>query len=437
MRFHGFRNKEVVNASWLIGGRVVQMILSLVVGLLSARYLGPKNYGLINYANAYISFFMAFCTLGLNSVIIKDFVDHPNEQGNALGSSIVLRLISSLFSVIMIIAIISVLDYGEFETITVVVLSSISLLFHAFDTINYWFQSKYNSKVTTIAAFAAYAVTSAYKIILLMLGKSIEWFAIALSVDYIVLAILLLLAYKKNKGPKLTFSWYKSKKLLEKSYHYILSGMMVAIYGQTDKLMLKQLLDETAVGYYSTATAICGMWVFVIQAIIDSVYPTILELYGKNPVAFERKNRQLYAIVFYISVAASLFFVFLGDPVICILYGEAYMGASMPLKVITWYTAFSYLGVARNAWIVCENKQKYLKYMYLIAAVINVLLNLLFIPRFGAVGAAVASLITQISTSIILPLFFNGIRRNSIMMIQAILLKDVLPKKNKHGLEEK
>jgi Na+-driven multidrug efflux pump len=87
--------------------------------------------------------------------------------------------------------------------------------------------------------------------------------------------------------------------------------------------------------------------------------------------------------------------------------------------------AFSFLGVARNAWIVSEGKQRYLKYMYLSAAIINVLLNAVFIPYMGAAGAALASLITQVFTSIILPSFFKGMRPNAKLMIEAILLKDV------------
>lgn len=430
MRFKNlFTNKETINALWLIGGKVIQMILSLFIGVLTARYLGPSNYGLVNYGTAYVSFFMSFCTLGINSVIIKDFFDNPQEQGMAIGSALVLRAISSFCSALMIIGMVTILDMNEPVTIAVVALCSVSLLFQVFDTFNYWFQSQYRSKVTAIATLIAYMVMSVYRIILLMVNAEVQWFAFATSVDYIVLGLILIISYKKNCGPKLYFSWKKSKSLLRMSYHYILSGMMVAIYGQTDKLMLKQMVDETSVGYYSTATAICAMWVFVLSAIIDSMYPTVMQLYKSNHEQYERKNKQLYAIVFYVSVFVSIVFVLFGDLVIKILYGIDYAPAGMPLKIITWYTAFSYLGVARNAWIVCEGKQKYLKYMYLSAAIINVILNSFFIPLWGASGAAVASLITQLCTSIVMPFFLKGMHRNSILMLQAIALQGVFSKK--------
>ena len=418
-----FRNKEVKNAGWLIGGKILQMAISLVVGVITARYLGPSNYGLIGYGTAYVSFFAAFCSLGLNSVIIKDFIDNPHEQGEAIGSAIVMRIISSLLSSIMIVSFVAVVDKGETVTIAVVALCSVGTIFHVFETFNFWFQAQYKSKITSIATFLAYVITALYKIILLILGKDVRWFAFSTSVDYIVVAVFLFLAYKMHGGERIRFSLKKSKSLLKVSYNYILSAVMISVYGQTDKLLLKHMLDESAVGYFTIATTICTMWVFVLQAIVDSMYPTILRLKSENYEQYERKNRQLYAIVFYVSCFVSVAFLIFGDFGVKLLYGEAYLPASSVLKVVSWYTAFSYLGVARNAWIVSEGKQKYLKYIYGAAAILNVVMNLLLIPRMGTIGAATATLITQILTSIILPIMFKELRPNTRLMLEAIALR--------------
>lgn len=133
--------------------------------------------------------------------------------------------------------------------------------------------------------------------------------------------------------------------------------------------------------------------------------------------------------MFYVSAAVSVVIALLGKYVIWLLYGQAYLPAAAPLRVITWYTAFSYLGVARNAWVVCEGKQRYLKYLYLSAAVINVVLNLLLIPGGGAVGAAAASLLTQAATILAAPMLIPAMRENTRLMLQAILLRDVLPRR--------
>lgn len=421
------KNRTAQNASWLIFGRIAQMVISFFVGILTARFLGPSNYGLIGYAGAYTAFFMAFCTLGINSILVKEFVLKPDDEGEIIGTTLILRVVSSILSSITILIIVSILDSGEKTTLYVVALCNIGTVFHVFEVFNYWFQAKLQSKVTAIVSLIAYMVTAIYKVVLIVTGKSVYWFAFATSIDYICIAILLLIAYFKFGGKKLSFSFSCAKDLLKQSYHFILSSLMVSIYGQTDKLMLKQMISETEVGYYSTATAICSMWCFVLTAIIDSFYPSIIEASEKDEQLFKKRNKQLYAMIFYISVFVSVMFFIFSPLIIKILYGNQYLPAVNPLRIVTWYTAFSYLGVARNAWIVCKKRQKYLKYLYALAAVANIILNVIFIPLFGASGAAIASLISEALVSLILPFSIKDLRENSSLMIQAIFLKGLKP----------
>lgn len=437
MRIPSFlQNKTVKNAGYLIVGKVIQMVFGLVVSLLTARYLGPANYGLINYAGAYTAFFTAICTLGINNVLVKEFIDHPGEEGMVIGTTLGLRAMSSILSAVLIVAISCILDAGEPTTILIVALASIGMVFHIVETFNYWFQSRLQSKVTAIATLSAYLVSAAYKIYLLATGKPVTLFALVTSLDYMCLGVLLYNQYRKHNGGKLRFSWNYGKALFGRSRHFILSGMMIAIYGQTDKLMLKQMIGEAEIGYYATAVSLCSMWCFILSAIIDSIYPSIMEASkAGNTQLFKKRNVQLYAIVFYMSVAVSLGFTILAKPVIYIMYGESYLPAVNPLRIITWYTAFSYLGVARNAWVVAKERQKYLFPIYAASAIANVVLNYLLIPALGASGAAIASLVAQVFTTLVVPFFINGMRENSLLILDAILLKGILW--NRSDTEEK
>lgn len=418
-------NKTIKNAGWLIGGKVAQMLINFVVGVLTARYLGPDGSGVVDYAAAYVAFFSAFCTLGINSVLVKEFIQRPGEEGTILGTSLFLRAVSSILSALTIICVVAFLDADEPTTIAVVALSTIGMVFHVMEVFHYWFQSRLESRVTAIVSLVAYTVTAGYKVILLVLGSGVIPFAIATSVEYICVGLMLLLAYKKHKGGKLRVSLSYGKELLKISCHFILPSLMVAIYSQTDKIMLKQMISDTEIGYYGRAVSLSTVWVFVLQAIIDSLYPSIMQAYGKEEALFQKRNKQLYAIVFYLSVAVSLGFTLLAEPIVRILLKEAFMGAVVPLRIITWYTAFSFLGVARNPWIVCQNKQKYMLPIYVISALANVVLNVIFIPAWGASGAAVASLIAQVLTTMVVPFFIKPLRENSKMMVQAIFFRGV------------
>ena len=268
-----------------------------------------------------------------------------------------------------------------------------------------------------------------YMVILLIYKKNVLWFSIASSIEYLILAISLYIMYKKKQGQKLKVNQSLIKRLLSESYHFIISGMMISIYNSTDRFMLKQMLSESDVAYYTTAVTISGLCTFLLSAIIQSLTPVIIESKNKNNDLYEKRNKELYAIVFYISTIISLFIAIFSKIIINTLYGESYLPATIPLIILTWYTAFSYLGVARDPWIVCEKKQNYSKYIYIIAAFVNIIINYALIPIWGASGAAFASLVTQIGTVLIFPLLYRDLRPNVKLIFEAIFLKNIIEKK--------
>lgn len=426
MKLSALRNNRILrNAGWLIAGRLVNKVLAFLVGILTARYLGPDNYGIIGYVTAYVTFFASVCSLGLNSVLVKDFVDHPDQEGQAMGTTMVLRAVCSALASVMIVGIVALTEDGDPTTVMVAVLSCLGLMFQVIDTLKRWFLNRLQSKYTAIATVIAYLSVSVYKLILLANGASVVWFALATSVEYLAVSVFLLAAYRKNKGPRFSFSWAKARGLLSASSAYILSDIMVSVYATTDQIMLKNMLDEASVGYYSTAVTVSNVCCFILEAMIESIYPSIVQCYKTDPELFRKKNRQLYAGVFYTAIAGSALICLLSGPLVNILYGESYAPTVQPLRIVVWYTAFSYLGAARGAWIVCEGKQKYLKYLYLAAAAVNVVLNFLMIPVWGPSGAALASLLTQITTVVLLPALMKPLRPNARLMLEAIRLKGV------------
>ncbi len=423
-----FKNRFIQNTSWLVGGKIFQMLISLVITSITARYLGPNNYGLMNYTNAYISFFSSLCTLGLNGILVKELVSNRNSEGEIIGTALILRLVCSFISMITIYFLLLNIKTSTKELVLVGVLQSISILFSSFDVINYWYQSNLQSKYTTIIQSIAYVVMSIYRIIILILGKSVEWFAFAVSLDTIVIAILLSYSYKINKelNQNLSFSKKWISILLKQSYPFILSGIMVTIYGQMDKIMIGQMLDNQQVGLYSVAIAITGLWSFIPVAFIDSARPVIMEEKNKDQKKYIKRLKQLYAFIIWLSFSYAIFMTLLSKYIILILYGKDYLGAQNALNITVWYCAFSYLGSAKNIWIVCEGKMKYELMFTTCGAISNIILNFWLIPIYGIVGAAIATLCTQIITNFIVMLFFKETRENAKLIIDAFFLRDVI-----------
>jgi O-antigen/teichoic acid export membrane protein len=419
-------NRFLGNAAWIIGGKVFQMILSLVVGMFTARYLGPENYGTISYIESFVIFFTAVSTLGFNAIIIRELVGDKKAQGEVLGSALIMRFTAGCLSSIIIVLIIALTGEGNKELIYVAFAQSLLIPFQAFDLINFWYQSKLKSKNATIAQISSYTLLITYKVYILVTGKSLIWFAFSSTLDVILAGVMLMVAYRINKGPKLNFSRSISKTLLNNGYHFMFSSIMVVIYAQTDRILIKYFIDAHAVGLYSAALKITAMWSFIPYAIIDSARPVIMSAKEKNEELYEKRLRQLYAGIIWLSIIFALFVTIFADAIISILYGEGYREAKSALTIIVWYSAASFIGTAKNIWLICEGKSKYEKYFTLCGVIWNILANIILIPIYGITGAALASLTTQFITNIFAPLIFPETRKNSLLIFESFILKRVL-----------
>lgn len=253
------KNKIVKNASWIIGVKIFQAILGLIISMLTARYLGPSGFGVISYAASVVAFVVPIMQLGMSNILVKEMVDDPLHEGEILGTALVLNLISSISCVIGVTCFASVANRGEQETIIVCALYSITLVAQASEILIYWFQAKLLSKYTSIISLVAYFIVSLYKVFLLATNKSVFWFAISQSIDFAIIAIALFVTYKKLGGTKLSFSGKRAKLLFSQSRHYIISSMMVTVFAQTDRIMLKLMIDDAATGYYSAAALCCAL----------------------------------------------------------------------------------------------------------------------------------------------------------------------------------
>lgn len=413
------RNSASKNVAWIISCKIVQSLLGIVVGMLTARYLGPSNYGLINYAASLVAFALPVARLGFSSTLVNEIIDHQDQEGEILGTSLFFSFLSAVACIFCICIFAYAENPNEKVTVWVCALYSLCLLAQVLEMIQYWFQAKMIAQYVSLTALAAYIVVTGYKIFLLITGKSIYWFAVSNALDYVIVMIVLLGFYHRLGGQKLRVSWECFGRMFARSKYFILSSLMVTVFAQTDKIMLKATLTEEAVGIYSAAMNCAGLTSFVFSAIIDSVRPMVFEKKKTSKEEYENSLTACYSIIIYLSLAQSLVCAVFSKFIIRILYGNEYAAAANVLRLAVWYTTFSYIGPVRNIWILAENKQNYLWIINLSGAAGNVILNAVLIPCMGVMGAALASLITQIFTNVIIGFIFEPIRENNVLLVKS------------------
>jgi O-antigen/teichoic acid export membrane protein len=412
------------NAKWIIICRVGQSLLQLLVGMITARYLGPSNYGLINYAASVVAFVLPFVQLGMPSTLVQELIDTPEREGEIMGTAMLTNLLSGMACLVLTISFVFVANHGEQVTLIVCTLYSLSLLFRAMELMNYWFQYKLKSKYPSIIMLGVSIVLSIYKVYIVITEKSIYWFAIISTIEFALSGLAMVIIYSKMKTQKFKFSRAMAKRLFHRSKYFILAAAMVTVFQNTDHIMLKMMSEDSQNGFYTAAITCATVFHFLYFAIVDSVRPVILENKKAQSLRYGESLANLYSIVIYMAFAQAIVFTALAKPIVVCLYGIEYLEAAPVLQIVIWQIAFSHIGTVRNIWMLAEEKEPMIWKINLTGALLNILVNALLIPHFGACGAAFASLATQIFTNFILTMILPVMKEN-----RAILLMGMKPKR--------
>jgi PST family polysaccharide transporter len=420
--------KIVDNIGWLFFDKVLRMGVGLLVGVWVARYLGPQQFGLYNFATAFIGLFGAVAGLGLQSIVVRDIVCDPTCKEETLGTAAVLQLAGGVLAYGLILGTIFWLRPDDPLAKWLVAILGSMMLFKASEVAMYWFESQVLSKYTVWVQNGSFLVFAAVKVALILGNASLLAFAWA-TVAEAALVALLLLAMLGVHGPglrKRKASLARAKALLADSWPLMLSGLAIALYMKIDQIMLGQMLGDEAVGIYSAATRISEVWYFIPMMIVASVFPAILEAKKQSESLYHQRLQRLYDLMVCLSVAVALPMTFLAGPIVVLLYGPAYAEAGTVLAIHIWASVFVFLGVASGQWFIAENRQILSFQRTLLGAVINVVLNYIFIPEFGVTGAAYATVLAQASVGLLYdlcqketrPMFFMKLKSFNPMQLR-------------------
>jgi PST family polysaccharide transporter len=220
----------------------------------------------------------------------------------------------------------------------------------------------------------------------------------------------------------------RAKRLLKDSWPFILSAISVMIYMRTDQIMLGQMVGDDAVGIYSAATRMSEVWYFIPLIISNSVFPAILGSKIRDKKEYYERLQKLYDILVFISLCVALPMTFLAGPIVVFFYGQAYSTSGPILAIHIWTSIFVALGVASGKSFLAENRQILIFYRAALGAIINVALNFILIPKYGAIGAAIATVFANIAATYIFDLFYKETREMFRMKTQALTLYFMIQK---------
>ncbi len=409
------------NTSWMFGEQILRMASGLLVGIWVARYLGPEQFGLFSYALAFVSIFSGLAKLGLDGIVVRDLVNHPHQRDVYLGTAFWLKFVGA-FVMLGVVALATLFTSNDHTTNLYVFIIASGIIFQSFEVVDFYFQSKVLSKFVSICKITQLAVSSALKVYFVLTGADLIWFVVVTLADQFLLALTLFIAYRYQKLGSFYqyFDITLAKKLLKNSWPLILSGLAVALYMRIDQIMIKEMLGDKEAGIYSAAVRLSEVWYFIPVIITSSLFPAIVSAKKISEELYYTRLQRLYTLMVWIAIGIALPMTFLCGWLVALLYGEAYAGAAQVLMIHIWAGIFVFLGVASGSWFNNENLQQYSFYRTVLGALINIGLNLALIPRFGVVGAAIATVIAQSIAALFFDLYTTKTRIAFFMKIKTV-----------------
>lgn len=426
---HQGYQRYFANTSWMFAEQILRMVAGLLVGIWVARYLGPTQFGVFSYAIAFTALFGSIAKLGLDSIVVRDLVRDPSQRDAYMGTAFWLKLMGAIVMLAIMALAVQLTSNDAITNLYIFIIAS-GTIFQSFEVVDFYFQSKVLSRFVSICKLAQLFISSLLKLYLIFIGADLIWFVVVTMVDQITLALSLYLAFRYQKlgGFYRFFDVAAAKHLLQDSWPLIVSGLVIMIYMRIDQIMIKEMLGEREVGLYSAATRVSEVWYFMPVILTNSLFPSIVNAKKVSRELYLRRLQKLFTFLVLISILVALPMTFFSDRLITLLYGDAYRAAGQVLMIHIWAGVFVSLGVASGSWFINENLQRYAFYRTGLGAVINVLLNLILIPFFGMIGAAISTVIAQAMAALFFDMFTEKTRVVFFMKLKTIYLTNLFLK---------
>ena len=383
------------NIFWLASERALQFALALFAGAYVARFLGPDQYGLLGYAQGVVSMAAAVTTLGIDDIVVRQLVIDPTKRYEYLSAAALLRLTVGLFFVAL------AAMYCAGSTLSdssphLILIMTLALPFSAIGVFALDLQAIVASKQAALARASKSVICSLLRLMSALFKFPLVAFAWINTLEGPLFGTILVACHRRVarpvrvKIPRLSTLVYLSGQ----GWPLLLSSISVILYMKMDQIMLKFMCGDRETGIYLAAVRLSELWNFIPVVICSSIYPSILKARETDSFKHAKRMQLLFDGLYFISLALSVVSTLFAALIVRTLFGSAYLASVPVLQVHIWSTIAVFLGVASGQWLVAEGLQFISLIRTALGLLVNLMLNLVLIPNYGALGAAVATTVS-------------------------------------------
>ncbi len=423
------KQRIVENIFWAVLGKMVQLLSGLLVGVIVARYLGPENYGLMNYVISLVVLFQTFSIFGLDSIEIREEARSGQDFRTVIGTAFGLKVFFAILFMGLVILTSRLMDSDGYTTLLVVIYS-FTIVLNSFGVIrNYFFaivQNKYVVKAEIVRTLFGIGI----KVLLLALNVNLTWLLVAYTFDGVLLSSGFIVAYTKKVGSirQWHFDATYARFLLKESFPLLLTSAAVIVYQRIDQVMIGQMLDKQAVGYFSVASRFVEILIFIPMMLVQTITPILVRTREKSQEEYAVKAQMFMNVSVWLSLLSSAIVAVVAYWLVQLTFGPAYWPAVIILQVMAFKAASVALSNTAGAMLVTEGLQRYAIFRDALGCVACIVLNYLLLPRFGVIAAAFVAIASNVVAGYLADAIIPAYRHIFVCQTRALLTgwKDVL-----------
>lgn len=386
--------KVLGNSFWVMAAKILNIIVGLFASICVTRYLGAEQKGIMADASAISTLFGFIAAFGLIDIVISKFAEDYENSGAIACASMFLTAFGGFLAFVLTVSFAYVVGVST-QVFWYTIICALPYLYYFLSVFEYWFYSRAKSKTYAISQSIIHIVFMAVRLAGVPLKAPLSFFVIIIVLEDAVVKLSAILCYRKNKDffvGRFCLDFSLVKQLAILSFPMLLSGFASAIYLKIDQIMIGRLLPHADLGVYSIAVTLAEYWYFVPLALYNSFLPALSKS-ADNQALFEKKLQKFADIQVTIGYLAVIGVMIFGKIAISIMYGPEFEKSAIILMVYIWSGIFTCLALSGTAVYVINKDSKTVLYINLAGAVINFVLNIVFINMLGIVGAALATLI--------------------------------------------
>lgn len=400
-------HKIFKNSGWLLIDKFARLFLGLLTTAMIARHIGPAAFGIWNFAIALTTIIGSLAILGLDKVVVKEVVSHPERQERIIASALAMRFVSGIISFLFCMIIVIVTKHNTPLYIYCTIVTAFTIILQSFDVFDYFYQAKNEVQRVIIPKVSVFILFCILKIVFIYLDGtllSFLWLSFAeLLITYLIILWYYLISTKTNL--LIAISLTEMKQLFFHSWPLMFTGVLVLLYMKSDQLMLDTFGTPAQLGEYAAAARISELWYAIPTVIATAILPGLVEKRHTDIGAYHTAIERWLRLSCWISTMIAVCMSCAAPMLTRILYGAQYPQSGQILSIHIWANIPVFVGVVIMQYQIVEGKYKTNLYATVAGIIVNITANFLLIPLYGGTGAAiscVSSYITVISTLIIL-----------------------------------